>query len=321
MPESDFKGPIDEGLQCRAAALKDALGQIDPNDSLSINYTKIRLFGSNHFRRWQELDHLTFINSPACNTNEAPFRFETFKPDRQKCAVFIGDSHAEFGCRLPVSEPVNCDYSSFNYWLGPVTMMGVVTNPGVFEAIVSAISKAKELHPSATKRSVIFSFGEIDARHIVYQFILKRKFGCGEDYVAFLKPLLQGFLSRMSARFPDHAFFMLQPIPTSDVIPYSSPTNIAEMDVYYQQFGDYLSLEQRPPSLGSPSMRRGFWRCIDAMASEICASQSVRYLPLPPFVVDNGYLSSKHTCDNTHASSRETLEHQETLHDSVLFAA
>jgi len=321
MPDSDFGGSFDEGLQRRAAALQEALSQLDADDVLASNYAKIRLFGSNHFRRWQQLDHLAFINSPASNSNEAPFRFETFQPTRPKCAVFIGDSHAEFGCRLPVVEPLNCDYSSFNYWLGPVTMMGVLTNPGVFQAIVDAISKAKELHGGATKRSVILSFGEIDARHVIYQFILKGKFACGEDYVAFLRPLLQGFLSRLAARFPDHAFFMLQPIPTSDVMPYSSPTDVAEMDAYYQQFGDYLSLEQKPPSLGSPCMRRDFWRCMDGMASEICASQSVRYLPLPPFVVDNGYLNPKHTCDNTHASSREALEHQECLHDSVLFAA
>lgn len=192
MPEPDWRGSIDAGLLHRAGALNEALREIAPDDALSINYAKIRLFGSNHFRRWQELDHLTTINSPSCNSNEAPFRFETFQPDRQKCAVFIGDSHAEFGCRLPVVGPLNCDYSSFNYWLGPVTMMGVLTNPSVYAAIVSAISKAKELRRSATQRAVILSFGEIDARHIVYQFILKQKFGCVEDYVAFLKPLLQG---------------------------------------------------------------------------------------------------------------------------------
>lgn len=313
--------PIDEGLQRRAAALEESLRRIDPDDALSCNYAKIRLFGSNHFRRWQELEHLTFINSPACSGNEAPFRFDTFQPSRQKCAVFIGDSHAEFGCRLPVVEPVNCEYSSFNYWLGPVTMMGVLTNPGLFDAIVAAISMAKDLHGSATKRSVVFSFGEIDARHVIYQFILKRKFAGAEDYVAFLKPLMKGFLNRLAARFPDHAFLLLQPIPTSDVMPYSSPTNVGEMDAYYEQLGNYLSPEQKPPSLGTPDMRLGFWRCIDAMFSEVCASQSVRYLLLPPFVFDNGYLNPKHTCDDTHASSREVLDHQECLHDSVLFAA
>jgi len=321
MADPDCGGPVNEGLQRRAAALQEALRQIDPDDALLSNYAKIRLFGSNHFRRWQQLEHLTFINHPASSSNEAPFRFETFQPDRQKCVVFIGDSHAEFGCRLPVIEPRNCDYSSFNYWLGPVTMMGVLTNPGVFAAIDDVISKAKELHGSATKRAVIFSFGEIDARHVIYQFILKRKFGCVEDYVAFLKPLLQRFLGRLTARFPDHAFFMLQPIPTSVAMPYSSPTDVADMDAYYQQFGDYLSPEQKPPSLGSPVMRRGFWRCIDAMASEICAAQSVHYLPLPHFVVANGYLNPKHTCDNTHASSREVLEYQEYLHDTIFFAA
>jgi len=321
MPDPSCGGPIDEGLQRRAAALQYSLRRIDQDDALSCNYAKIRMFGSNHFRRWQELEHLTLINSPTFSGNEAPFRFDTLQPSRQKCAVFIGDSHAEFGCRLPVVEPVNCKYSSFNYWLGPVTMMGVLTNAGLFDIIVAAISLAKDLHGSATKRSVVFSFGEIDARHVIYQFILKRKFAGAEDYVAFLKPLLRGFLSRLTARFPDHAFFLLQPIPTSDVMPYSSPTNVGEMDAYYRQLGDYLSLEQKPPSLGTPDMRLGFWRCIDAMASEICDLHSVRYLLLPPFVFDNGYLNPKHTFDNTHASSREVLEHQEYLHESILFAA
>jgi hypothetical protein len=171
-----FKTPLDEGLQRRARALNHALEQIDPNDNLSTNFAKIRLFGSNHFRRWEELEHLNAINSPACISNEAPFRFDTFQTDRPKCAVFIGDSHAEFGCRLPVEEPAGCDYSTFNYWLGPVTMMGVLTNSSLFEEIVSAISRTNDLHGAAAKRSVIFSFGEIDARHVIYQFIIRQKF-------------------------------------------------------------------------------------------------------------------------------------------------
>ena len=307
-----FNTPLDEGLQRRARALDDALEKIDPNDSLSSNFAKIRLFGSNHFRRWEELEHLNSINSPTCSSNEAPFRFDTFQPDRTKSALFIGDSHAEFGCRLPVEEPAGCNYSTFNYWLGPVTMMGVLTNPGLFEEIVNAISNTNYLHSAATKRSVIFSFGEIDARHVIYQFITRQKFSSVDNYVAFLRPLLQMFFGKLISRFPDNAFFMLQPIPTSNLKPYRSPTNVAAMTAYYGEFGDH-------PSLGSPEMRHGFWRCIDAMTSQICDEQSVHYLPLPSFYLENGYLNPKHTGDNTHISSREALVEQEFLHERVLF--
>ena len=304
---------FDDALKRRAAELDRALSEIDPDDDVAANFAKIRLFGSNHFRRWDELDHLSFINSAVSRSNEAPFRFDTFQPDRPKCAVFIGDSHAEFGCRLPVDEPAGCDYSSFNYWLGPVTMMGVLTNPRYFENIVSAISRADDLHVNAAQRSVVFSFGEIDARHVVYQFIVREKFGSVVDYVAFLRPLLNSFFDKLTSRFPDDAFFMLQPIPTSNVKPYRCPAGIAEMQSYYDEFGEH-------PSLGTPETRLGFWRCIDEMATQTCDSQSVRYLRLPSFYFDDGYLNPKHTADDTHISSREALEYQESMHERVLFS-
>ena len=307
-----FNTPLDEGLHRRASALNQALEQINLNDTLSRNFAKIRLFGSNHFRRWEELDHLTAINSPTFSGNEAPFRFDTFQSDRPKCVVFIGDSHAEFGCRLPLEEPAGCDYSTFNYWLGPVTMIGVLTNSNLFEEIVSAISMTNELHSVATKRSVIFSFGEIDIRHIIYQFIIRQKFGSVDDYVTFLRPLLHTFFGRLTSRLPGNIFFMLQPIPTSNLKPYSSPVNVAAMSAYYGKFGDH-------PSLGSPKVRQGFWRRIDAMISEVCDEQTVQYLPLPCFYFDDGYLNPKHTGDNTHIASRMALEEQEFLHESVLF--
>ena len=309
-----FNTPLDERLQRRARALNQALEQIDLNDSLSTNFAKIRLFGSNHFRRWEELDHLNAINSPTSTSNEAPFRFETFQPDRPKSAVFIGDSHAEFGCRLPLEEPEGCDYSTYNYWLGPVTMMGVLTNTSLFEEIASAISKTNELHSVATKRSVIFSFGEIDVRHVIYQFIIRQKFGSVDDYVTFLRPLLHTFFGKLTSRFPHNTFFMLQPIPTSNLKPYSSPTNVPAMTAYYEEIGDH-------PSLGSPEVRQGFWRRIDGMTSEVCDEQSVHYLPLPSFYFDDGYLNPKHTADNTHVSSRGALTEQEFLHERVLFPA
>ena len=111
--------------------------------------------------------------------------------------------------------------------------------------------------------SVIFSFGEIDVRHVVYQFIIRQKFGTVDDYVTFLRPLLHTFFGKLTSRFPHNTFFMLQPIPTSNLKPYSSPTNVPAMTAYYGEFGDH-------PSLGSPEMRHGFWRCIDAMTSQIC---------------------------------------------------
>ena len=305
---------VDDALKRRAAELDRALSEIDADDELAADFAKIRLFGSNHFRRWSELDHLSYINSTECRSNEAPFRFDTFKPDRPKCAVFIGDSHAEFGCRLPVDEPVGCDYSSFNYWLGPVTMMGVLTNPRYFENIVSAISRSNDAHADASKRSVIFSFGEIDARHVVYQFITRAKFGSVGDYVSFLRPLLNSFFDKLTSRFPGNTFLMLQPIPTSNVKPYSSPSSVAEMQHYYEEFGEH-------PSLGTPEVRRGFWRCIDEMASQTCDSQSVRYLRLPSFYFDDdGYLNPKHTADDTHISSREALQYQESMHERILFS-
>jgi len=304
---------VADSLKRRATALDRTLSQIAADDELSANFAKIRLFGSNHFRRWEELDHLSFINSPASCGNEAPFRFDTFAPDRPNCAVFIGDSHAEFGCRLPVGEPEGCDYSTFNYWLGPVTMLGVLTNPRYFESIVGAISTANDLHGNAARRSVVFSFGEIDARHVVYHFITREKFGSVGDYVAFLSPLLNLFFSKLTARFPHNAFFMLQPIPTSNVKPYGCPDGVAEMLSYYDEFGEH-------PSLGTPETRRVFWRCIDDMARQVCDSQSVRYLHLPSFYFDGGYLNPQHTNDDTHVSSREALQHQEFLHEHVLFS-
>lgn len=304
---------VDDTLKRRATALDRTLSQIAADDELSANFAKIRLFGSNHFRRWEELDHLSYINNAASSSKEAPFRFDTFNPDRPKCAVFIGDSHAEFGCRLPVGEPVGCDYSTFNYWLGPVTMLGVLTNPRYFESIVGAISTANDLHGNAAKRSVVFSFGEIDARHIVYHFITREKFGSVGDYVAFLSPLLNSFFGKLTLRFPDNVFFMLQPIPTSNVKPYRCPAGVAEMLSYYDEFGEH-------PSLGTPETRRGFSRCIDEMAMQACDSQSVRYLRLPSFYFDDGYLNPQHTDDDTHVSSREALQHQELLHEHVLFS-
>jgi len=302
----------DDGLNLRSRALSTALDQISIHDTLSINIAKIRLFGSNHFRRWEELDHLRYINSTASRSNEAPFRFDTFHPDRSKCAVFIGDSHAEFGCRLPVMEPEHCDYSTFNYWLGPVTMMGVLTNPSLFDEIVCAISKANDLHSSAAKRSVIFSFGEIDVRHVIYQFIIRQKFGSVDDYLIFLRPLLKAFFGKLTSSFPGNAFFMLQPIPTSNIKPHSSPLNVSAMTAYYEQIGEH-------PSLGSPDRRHAFWRCIDEMTSQICDLQSVHYLRLPSFCFLDGYLNPMHTGDNTHFSSREALNYQESLHERVLF--
>lgn len=307
-----YTAALDDGIQRRASALNHALDKIDIDDILSRNFAKIRLFGSNHFRRWEELDHLRYINSSACSSIEAPFRLDTFLPDRPKCAVFIGDSHAEFGCRLPVEEPAQCDYSTFNYWLGPVTMMGVLTNSSLFEEIVSAISKTNELHCSAAKRSVVFSFGEIDIRHVIYQLIIRQKFNSVEDYVIFLRPLLKTFFSKLISRFPDNIFFMLQSIPTSKLKPYCSPTNVAAMTAYYEKFGEH-------PSLGSPEMRHGFWCCIDSMTSQVCDLQSVHYLRLPSLCFDDGYLHPKHTGDNTHLSSREALKEQELLHERVLF--
>lgn len=304
---------FDDALKRRAVDLVRALSEIGPDDELSANFAKIRLFGSNHFRRWNELDHLSHINGGVSSSNEAPFRFDTFQPDRRRCAVFIGDSHAEFGCRLPVDEPAGCGYSSFNYWLGPVTMMGVLTNPRYFESICAAVSRSNELHPDAGKRSVIFSFGEIDARHVVYQFITGEKFGSVGDYVSFLRPLLNSFFGKLTSRFPDNALFMLQPIPTSNVKPYRSPANVVEMQAYYDEFGDH-------PSLGTPELRLDFWRCIDGMTAQTCAAQSVRYLRLPSFYFDGGYLNPKHTGDDTHISSREALQHQESIHERVLFS-
>lgn len=304
---------FDDALKGRTAELDLALSETGPDDELSAAFAKIRLFGSNHFRRWNESDHLSYINSTACSSNEAPFRFDTFKPDRRKCAVFIGDSHAEFGCRLPVDEPAGCDYSSFNYWLGPVTMMGVLTNPRYFKNIVTAVARSNELHADAGSRSVIFSFGEIDARHVVYQFITREKFGSVDDYVSFLRPLLNSFFNKLTSRFPDTAFFLLQPIPTSNVKPYGVPASIADMQAYYDEFGEY-------PSLGTPEMRLGFWRRIDEMAAQTCAAQAVRYLRLPSFYFDGGYLNPKHTGDDTHISSREVLQHQESMHERVLFS-
>lgn len=304
---------FDGDLKRRATELDLALSEIGPDAELSANFAKIRLFGSNHFRRCNELDHLSHINSEACSSNEAPFRFDTFQPDRRSCAVFIGDSHAEFGCRLPVDEPAGCDYSSFNYWLGPVTMMGVLTNPRYLENIVAAVSRSNEVHANAGRRSVVFSFGEIDARHVVYQFITREKFGSVGDYVSFLRPLLNSFLNKLTCRFPDNTFFLLQPIPTSSVKPFRSPASVAEMQAYYDQFGEH-------PSLGTPEVRRGFWRCIDEMATQTCDSQSVRYLRLPSFYFDDGYLNPKHTGDDTHISSREALQYQESMHERVLFS-
>jgi hypothetical protein len=308
----DAGDAVDDALKRRATALDRALSEIAAGDELSANFAKIRLFGSNHFRRWEELDHLSYVNSATSSSIEAPFRFDTFNPDRPKCAVFIGDSHAEFGCRLPVDEPAGCDYSTFNYWLGPVTMMGVLTNPRYFESVLGAVSRSNELHGSAGKRSVIFSFGEIDARHVVYQFITREKFGSVDDYVSFLRPLLNSFFDKLTSRFPDNTFFMLQPIPTSNVKPYRSPVSVAEMQSYYDEF--------EHPSLGAPELRRSFWRRIDEMATETCDSQSVRYLRLPSFYFDDGYLNPKHTGDDTHISSREALQHQESMHERVLFA-
>ena len=44
---------------------------IEPRTSeLSANFAKIRLFGSNHFRRWEELDHLSYINSATSSSTE-----------------------------------------------------------------------------------------------------------------------------------------------------------------------------------------------------------------------------------------------------------
>lgn len=309
----DAGDAVDDALRRRATALHRALSEIAPDDALSADFAKIRLFGSNHFRRWDDMDHLHSINTLANRSNEAPFRFDTFAPDRPKYAVFIGDSHAEFGCRLTVDEPAGCDYSTFNYWLGPVTMMGVLTNPRYLDSVVAAITRAKDLHGAATKRSVVFSFGEIDARHVIYQFIARGKFGSAGDYVAFLRPLLTPFFGKLTARFSDHDFFMLQPIPTSNLKPYRCPTAIDEMRSYYDEFGDH-------PSLGTPETRRFFWRSIDEMARQTCQSQSVRYLGLPPLYVKDGFLNPAHTGDDTHISSRAALEYQESVHERVLFA-
>ena len=303
-----------DGLQRLASELSKALEKIQQGDILSANFAKIHLFGSNHFRRCEELEHLRYINSQNYESNEAPFRLDTFQPDRPKYAIFIGDSHAEFGCRLPIEEPAGCNYSTFNYWLGPITMMGLLTNPSSFEGIARAICKANDLHSAATQRTVIFSFGEIDIRHVIYQFIVREKFDSGEDYTAFLRPLLKGFFSRLTSRFPGCTFFMLQPIPTSKLKPYGSPTDVAAMGAYYEQFGEH-------PSLGSPEMRYGFWRCIDTMTSQLCDSQSIHYLRLPTFYFEEGYLNPNHTGDNTHVSSLEALKAQELLHQHVLFPA